>query len=217
MLRQQDSTRIQPESNGHPVPSPSPQPAPSAGIDIQRELNRLEEMILDSPRVPLTHRTLVDEEQLLEQLDLIRLNLPIAFQEAEVIVRHKDEILIEAENYAQEIIEAAEQRAAHILNEMGLIQQAKIEADQLRNQVHIDCETLQQATISEIDQIRYQAQQELQEMRARTIAECNEIQNGADEYADRVLGGIEQQLTDMLRVIRNGRHQLDQDAGNGSV
>ena len=53
--------------------------------------------------------------------DLIRLNLPSAFQESDIIVRHKDEILQEAEEYAQEIVTMAEQRAARILNEMGLI------------------------------------------------------------------------------------------------
>jgi hypothetical protein len=40
------------------------------------------------------------------------------------------------------------------------------------------------------------------------MAECEEIQNGADDYADHVLGSIEQQLNEMMRVIRNGRQQV---------
>ncbi|OIP69658.1 MAG: hypothetical protein AUK43_12065 [Oscillatoriales cyanobacterium CG2_30_40_61] len=207
MLRQESNPRLEPEQNGLRV-EPETSVSNSPGIDIQRELNRLEEMILDSPRIPLTRRTLVDEEQLLDQLDLIRLNLPSAFQESDIIVRHKDEILQEAEEYAQEIIDVAEQRAARILNEMGLIQQAKSEADQLRQQVQHECDTLQQQTLSEIEQIRYRLQQELEEMRSRTMAECEEIQNGADDYADHVLGSIEQQLNEMMRVIRNGRQQV---------
>ena len=207
MLRQESTPRLEPEQNGLRV-EPETTVSNSPGIDIQRELNRLEEMILDSPRIPLTRRTLVDEEQLLDQLDLIRLNLPSAFQETDIIVRHKDEILQEAEEYAQEIVTMAEQRAARILNEMGLIQQAKSEADQLRQQVQNECDTLQQQTLSEIEQIRYRLQQELEEMRSRTMAECEEIQNGADDYADHVLGSIEQQLNEMMRVIRNGRQQV---------
>ena len=208
MLRQETTSRIEPEPNGLLVENETPVSS-SAAIDIQRELNRLEEMILDSPRIPLTRRTLVDEEQLLDQLDLIRLNLPSAFQESDIIVRHKDEILQEAEEYAQEIIAAAEQRAAQILNEMGLVQQARTEADQLRQQVQLECETLQQQTLTEIEQIRYRVQQEIEEMRSRTVAECEEIQNGADDYADHVLGSIEQQLNEMMRVIRNGRQQIN--------
>ncbi|MFM9266733.1 DivIVA domain-containing protein [Tychonema sp. BBK16] len=221
MLRQQEPTRIEPNSTGRSTENELPQhPAAfgddtrTAGVDIQRELNRLEEIVLDSPRIPMTRRTLVDEEQLLDQLDLVRINLPIAFQEAELIIRHKDDLLQEAELYAQEIIEAAEQRAAELLNDMGLIQQAKVEADQLRQQVLLDCEAIQQATVAEVEQIRYQAQEELAEMRARAMAECEEIQNGADDYADQVLDDIEHKLSDALRVVSNGRQQLDNVSGS---
>jgi cell division septum initiation protein DivIVA len=178
------------------------------GIDLQRELNRLEEIILDSPRVPLSRRTLVDEEQLLEQLDLVRLNLPSAFQEAAELVVHKEEILQEAEQYAQEIIAAAEQRAAHILNDMGLVRQAEMEAAQIRQQVQMECDAIQQQTLADIDQMRRQAQQELDEMQRRSLAECEEIQAGADDYADRVLRDMEQQLSEMMRVVQNGLRQL---------
>lgn len=165
-------------------------------------------MILDSPRIPLTRRTLVDEEQLLDQLDLIRLNLPSAFQEADIIVRHKDEILQEAEEYAASILQNAEQRATQLFNETGIVQRATEEADRLRQQVQIECEALQQQTLAEVEQIRYQAQQELDAMRNRILNECNEIQTGADEYADHVLAKIEHELSDMVRIIRNGREQL---------
>jgi len=181
-------------------------------VDISRELNKLEEMILDSPRIPLSRRTLVDEEQLLDQLDLVRLNLPSAFQEASDILRQKEEILLEAEQYAQEIIETAERRATQILDETNLVRQAELEVQQIRQQVQQECATVQEQTMAEIERMRRQAQQELEELRRRAIAECEEVQQGADVYADRVLDDMEQQFTDMLRVIRNGRQRLRADS-----
>jgi F0F1-type ATP synthase membrane subunit b/b' len=178
-------------------------------VDIQRELNRLEEMILDSPRIPLiSRRTLVDEDQLLEQLDWVRLNLPEAFRQAEEIVHHKEEILLQSEQYAQEVIEAAERRAAQIMNETGIVRQAEMEAMQIRQQVQQECEAAREQTISEIERLRRQAQQDLEDMQRIAIAECEEIHAGADDYADRVLKEMEFQLAEMLRVIRNGRQQL---------
>lgn len=211
MLRQ-DTTRISPDSDEEPDTEEELSQRAAAGVDIQRELNRLEEMVLDSPRIPLTGRTLVDEEQLLEQLDLVRLNLPGAFEEAETIVRHKEEIILAAEQYAQQLVEAAEQRAAQILDESGIVRQAKIEAQQLWQRVQQECEAAQEQTLAEIERMQRQAQEELQEMRARAIGEAEAIQNGADDYADRVLSSIEQQLGEMLRVIRNGRQQLQPPA-----
>lgn len=206
MLRQ-DSSNINPDKNEHSTPVEA-FPGGSGSVDIQRELNRLEEMILASPHIPLTRRTLVDEEKLLDQLDLVRLNLPTAFQEAQAIVHQKKEILLQAEQYAQEIIEIAQNKAAQILNEMGIIRQAELEAQQIRQQVQQECEAAQEQTLAEIDIVRRQAQQEFEEMRSRAIVESEEIQEGADEYADDVLKNIEQQLNDMLRIIRNGRQHL---------
>jgi len=165
-------------------------------------------MILDSPRIPLSRRTLIDEEQLLEQLDLVRLSLPEAFHEADAIARQKEEILLQADQYAQETVASAEQQAAQILNEMGILRQAEMEAQQIRQRVQQECELAQEQTIAEIERMRRQAQKDLEDMQRMAIAECEEIQAGADEYADRVLKEMELQLNEMLRVIRNGRHQL---------
>lgn len=221
MLRQ-NNTRIEPDSNGTSTSSESSpngtaygEPARNGNIDVQRELNRIEEIILDSLHIPLTRRTLVDEEQLLDQLDLVRLNLPAAFVEAEEIVLQKEEILRQAEQYAEQIIAAAEQRADQILSEMDIVQQAEIEAQQIRQQVQEECRAIQEQTLAEIERMRLQGQQELVQIRARALAEAEDIQNGADDYADGVLGNIEQQLSDMLRVIRNGRQTL-QEPGRDS-
>jgi hypothetical protein len=181
-------------------------------VDIQRELNKLEEMILDSPRIPLSRRTVVDEEQLLDQLDLVRLNLPAAFQEATEILLHKEEVILEAEQIAQQIIGSAEQRAAQILDEMDIVREAEREAQQIRQQVQRDCEMMQQQILADIDQLRRRAQQELEEMQRMAIAECEDIQRGADDYADRVLSDLEAQFTEMMRVVRNGRQQIQVDS-----
>ncbi|MGI0493475.1 hypothetical protein ACN4EG_16965 [Alkalinema pantanalense CENA528] len=191
----------------------------SQNLDIQQELNRLEEMLLDSPRLPLplSRRTMVDEDAFLDQLDLVRLSLPEAFQLAEEVVRQKDEILVQAEQYAQEIIETAEQRAAQILNETGILRQAEYEAQQLQMKVQQECEAAQQQVLAEIDQTRRQAQRELEGMQQRALEEAEEVQRGADEYADKVLRDMEAQMSEMLRIVRNGRQQLKINQPDGRV
>jgi cell division septum initiation protein DivIVA len=206
MLRQ-NSSGIDPDQNKHSSPIEASLSG-AAGVDIEQKLNQVEEIILASPRIPLIGRTLVDEEQLLDQLDLVRLRLPAAFEHAEKIVRQKEEIVLQAEEYAEEIIDAAEARAAQIMNEMGIIRQAEQEADLIRQQLQQEYAAAQ----AEIERMRRQAQQELEQMRQRAIADCEEIQQGADAYADSVLKNIEQQLTDMLRVIHNGRNQLQPES-----
>jgi DNA anti-recombination protein RmuC len=168
-------------------------------------------MVLSSLRIPLTGRTLIDEEQLLDQLDFIRLSLPSVFQEAAAILEQKEEILLEAEEYGQQVVEAAQAKRAQILAESDIVRQAEQEAEQLRRQVQQECEAIMQETLAEIEHKRHACQQELEEMRQTAIAQAQEIEDGADGYADGVLGNIEQDLQDMLRIVTNGRQQLRAD------
>ncbi len=180
----------------------------SERFNIQQELDRIEEIVLESIRVPLSSKTLVSEDELLDQLDVVRVNLPAAVQESVQIVQQREEILMEAEQYAQEIITAAEKQAAAILNEMSIIRQAEAQAAQVRAQTNQECETLRSQTLAEIEQLQTQARQEWEEMRVRTMNEAKTIQEDADTYADQVLENMERQFMEMLHVLRNGRQKI---------
>lgn len=206
MLRQ-NSSSIGP-NHDRPDPSPRSSPEGSEGLALKRQLQQLEEIILDSPRVPLTHRTLVDEDRLLDYLDQVRLNLPGVFQEAEEILQSRAAILAQAQEYAQGIIKAAEQRAAQIADELRIVQQAELEAQRIRQGAQQECEAVRQSTSAEIERVHRQVQQELEEMRRATLKDCEQLQLGADTYADRVLTDMEQQLSEVLRVVHNSRNHL---------
>lgn len=213
MLRSEPSS-TEPNHNGSHL-TPEEVPEESGSVDIQEEINCLEEMILASLHIPLTRRTLVDEEKLLDQIDYIRLSLPTAFQEATEIIAQKEEILLEAEEYGQQIVDAAQAKRAQILDESDIIRQAEQQAAEMRRKVQQECDAMLQATLEEIDRKRRQSQQELEQMHTKAIAEAEAIAQGADEYADNVLENIEQHLNDMLRIIRNGRQQLQPDVSSG--
>jgi len=44
-------------------------------MDLKQELDRLENLILDSARVPITGKVLVSEDQVLDLLDRVRVSL----------------------------------------------------------------------------------------------------------------------------------------------
>ncbi len=195
-----------------------PRPSQSSDLELdsfnepeilQEEFNRLEELIFQSSQIPLSGWVLIDEKKLLDRLESLRENWPDAFTIARSIVEQKREIIEEAQEYAENIIQESQRQAARILDETGIIERAQIESDRIRQQAQQECFVLEQQTLAQIEEARSRALQEIQEMRQLTIAECEEIQNGADDYAEEVLDNIEQQLTQMLKVIRNGRDRLN--------
>ncbi len=182
---------------------------PAVGdIDIQQELNKLEELILGSPRVPFSGRTMIDEDQLLDQLDTVRLNLPPAFRQAVDILQRRNAIISEAERYAGDLVAAAEQQATQMLDELGIVHQAEQMAQQIKGQAQQECDSLRSQVMADIEQLQLQAQREWESMRQESLAEQAMIQQESDAYADRVLGQVEQQLSQMLHIIQNGRSHL---------
>ena len=185
----------------------------SQGLELQQQLQRLEEIIvLDGLKMPLTRRTVVDEEQLLSQLLAVERSIPDTIRSAENILQNKEDIIHRANQYAEELIQSAEQRASQIADELTIIQQAEMEAQHLRKQVQAEIETMRQRNISEVERVRRQTQQEVEAMRQASHAECEQIQLEADRYAEQVLRELEDRLGHMTRVIQNGRSHLHSSA-----
>jgi F0F1-type ATP synthase membrane subunit b/b' len=219
MLRQDSSFSIETHSNGNGSDLENGYSHHSTrsnqGLELQQQLEKLEEMIiLDGLKVPLTGRTFLSEEDLLAQLTAVQNSIPETVRTAEKVLSQREEIIARAKQYAQEIIKSAEQRAAQIADEQTIIQQAEAEAQQLRNQIQQEIEDIRRKNISEMERVRRQTQQDIDAMRQNALQEQAHIHQESDQYADRVLSDLEQQLGEMTRVIKNGRIHLRQPKNN---
>jgi cell division septum initiation protein DivIVA len=178
-------------------------------LELIQQVQRLEEMIiLDGMKLPLTGFKLMNDDQLLNQLTRLERSIPETVQAANKILLRQEEILTRASDYAQEIIKAAEQRAAQIADELRIVQQAEMEAEQIRKQTQQQSDAMRQKTLEEVQKIRQQLQHELDEKRRGTQAECQQIQLDADHYIDRKLSELEHQCHQVLQIVQNGRQHL---------
>ena len=166
-------------------------------FNIEIGLNNLRETILAGVNVPLTELIVLDRDLLLEQLDRVEANLPSDFATAIEIANHKKQIVSEAEAYASLIIKSAREKVSQILHESAIVRQAELDGAKIRLKTERECEELKRTTKQEVDRLRQNA-----------IADSQAIQMDADNYADNVLGDIQQQLQQMLEIIQNGRQEL---------
>ncbi|PZV11334.1 MAG: hypothetical protein DCF20_19700 [Pseudanabaena sp.] len=194
-------------NNGNFNSSPATAPRADYYMSLHKELDHLEEMVLESgPRV-MGH-TIIDEEKLCQQIDCVRLSVPESIAKAEEIILYKQDLVAEAQQYAEDLIKSAELRASQLLEESVIIRQAEQEASQIRRELQEECEQLRSQTINEVNQMRRQAQKDLDLLHQRVTGEVQDMQRGADEYSDRVLGNLESQLIDMIKIVQNGRKEL---------
>lgn len=168
------------------------------GFNIEIELDALEELIINSTHVPLTEFIVIDRVVVLHQLNQIKEHLPVDLAVAIAIARRKQQIISEAENYAAALVKSAQEKVSQILHDSSILRQAELDGAKMRLKTEQECEHLKQTTLNEV-----------RELHQNAIAESQAIQQGADDYADRVLEDIEQKIQQILLIIQNGRQQLD--------
>ena len=167
-------------------------------FDIQKQLDSLESYLSEKTKVPFTDFIIINKSSILENVELLKTNLPSALAIANEILQQQQTIINKAEDYARNKIISAEKKAEKILQDSVIIRQAELEAARIQQNAESECEQLLQST-----------QEEIERLRELTAIEYEEIQKGADTYAINVLSNLEEQLMQMLEVTRNGRQQLE--------
>lgn len=99
--------------------------------DISPFIDEMEEMICSGATLPMTSKTLVDQDRCLAALDVIRANWPLEVLEAQRILAKEEQVLQQAEAEAEEIRQRARRQAAIILEQSELVRMAEVRAQEL--------------------------------------------------------------------------------------
>jgi len=101
-------------------------------MDILHLIDRLEEIIKESRRVPFSDLRLVDERRVWPLLDQMRISIPDEMRRAERIMREKERTKAQATEEAERIIALARQEAAQLAADHSVARSAEDEAAAIR-------------------------------------------------------------------------------------
>jgi vacuolar-type H+-ATPase subunit H len=94
-------------------------------------LDRLENIMENSTRVPLTGRVIVDRDEVLDIIDEIRMTMPEEIEKAEWIMKERENIAAEAQKEAQDIVRKARDYIGKSINESDIVKKAQEEAQRI--------------------------------------------------------------------------------------
>lgn len=100
-------------------------------VEILYLLDRLEEMVGISKRVPFSHRVMVEEDEFVELVEQLRLAIPSEVRQAQRVVRDREKIIAEAQQEAAHIIEGARNRAEYLVSSEGVLNEAKQRSEEI--------------------------------------------------------------------------------------
>lgn len=144
-------------------------------VDIVYLLDRLDEIVANARRVPFSHRVIVDEQDYTDVVDQIRLALPEEIKLARRVMAEREQILAEANERAEQLVERAERQAAHRTEDhvlaqaaedraQALVEQAEREADEIRSEADAYARRVFSSLQNRLQQIDAVVQEALQEL-----------------------------------------------------
>ena len=101
-------------------------------IDILYLVDRLENLITSSRRVPLVNQIMVKEADFLSIIDQMRTSIPDEFKQARAIIHDKERILAQAQADANKLMARAQEKAEEAVHREGLLRLADEKAEQIK-------------------------------------------------------------------------------------
>ncbi len=111
-------------------------------MDIQHLVDRLEQILGDSRRVPMTATLLVDEEQVFNVIDQLRVAIPDEVRRANRVESEKDRIMAQAQEEAARIRQLAKQEAEELIRRDSIVVSAHQRAENILERARRDAETM---------------------------------------------------------------------------
>jgi hypothetical protein len=113
-------------------------------MDIQHLVDRLEQALNESTRVPLSAYLLVNEEKVYSLLDQMRVAVPEEIKRANRIEAEKERILAQAKEEGERIRELARQEAGELVKRDAIVGAAQSRAENIVERARRDSEALRQ-------------------------------------------------------------------------
>jgi hypothetical protein len=100
-------------------------------VDIMALVDKLEDLVAEGKKVPLTSSVMVNEQKIYDLIDEIRAGFPDEIKQARWIIKERQEMIEEAEKEANRILEEAQAKAETTASEMEVVKLADQQAARL--------------------------------------------------------------------------------------
>lgn len=172
-------------------------------IDVLQIIDRLESLVVEGTRIPMTGRAMVDEREFLDLIDQLRVSMPEELRQARRINQERERLLAEGRAEAERTMAAAQERVTFLLQDSELTKSAERRAEAILAEAQRRAEEMLEESRRAADGMLVDAKQQAEQVRA-----------GADAYAREVLGTLEQELNRHCVMVRKGLAMLDKSNGD---
>ena len=167
-------------------------------MDLLHLVDRLEELVASSQKMPIGSRAIIDRRRLLDIADQMRIAVPQEVREAQEMVASRERLQRDADEEARMIVARAEQEASRLVAADQITEAARRRAEEIATQAEA---RLQERIV--------EANNDIQERLVQSRQLSEQQMSAADAYARELLERLERQLQAFVRSVQAGVAQLE--------
>jgi hypothetical protein len=155
-------------------------------IDILYLVDRLEALLVKGWRVPLTSKSMIDEDEFLDIIDQMRIAIPEEIKLSKKIVQERDRVVAQAQEEVQRISAMAKEDAARMTNDHAVSKAAQLQAEQIEAEAKAAALSVRQGADAYVAQVLSELQSRLEQVAQQVATLQTQVYNGLNYMSEAV-------------------------------
>ncbi|WP_326909242.1 ATPase [Sedimentibacter sp. MB31-C6] len=133
-------------------------------MDILNLLERIEDIIEDASKFPLSNKVMIDKEEVLEVINDIRLKLPDEINRASWVAKERQRILSEAHEEAEELIAKVKEQQQYLIQDSEITKEAQSYAKKIIQEAEEKANEMKLSAFNYSDEILSKLQEKIRDI-----------------------------------------------------
>lgn len=157
-------------------------------MDLLYLVDRLEALISKGGRVPLSAKTMIDEDEFLDIIDQMRIAIPEEIKQAKKLQQDREHLIAQAKTDADQIVLMAREDAARLTNDHTIIKNAQERALKIEEKAKAEAASLRAGADTYAAEVLTEIQARLAEIAQHLSSLQSQVDSGLNYIVQQRLG-----------------------------
>lgn len=170
-------------------------------VNIIELLEYLQDLVENSPKVPMSGKVMIDKKEIIEVIDQIINYMPDQFKKAEWVMNERERILNEAKKEYDSVRKETMTMMRQNVENHDIVKEAKLRAQEIIASAQRDAKAIRLGSRDYSDEILTQLDKEIEDQKIKLI-------KGLQDSFESVAKSIDTSLTGACDVIKDNVKEL---------
>ncbi len=175
----------------------------SMDVNVVELLEYLQDLIENSPKVPISGKTMVDRKEILDVIDQIINYLPDQFKKAQWVMNEKDRIIGEAKKEYEAVKKETIEMMRQNVENHDVVKEAKVRAQEIVSAAKREAKAMRLGARDYCDEILTELDREIVEKKAELIKSLQTSFEGVAGEIDKNLNGTSSTIKENIKELRD--------------